>query len=172
MKRILIVDEEGSAGDSLIRALENASYTVTLAANCREVFRQLAAVPPDVVLLYINKSRLDVWKTHEFIKTVRPNQLVILFTTRQVEPTAMAIQGESDVQLKPLDQLLLLQTIEKVLAAPGSERKIQQSAAPGGPTHDSESQEAIREQRLRLLREALHKTTRQLNEASRNTALV
>lgn len=54
MKRILIVDEEASAGDSLIRALEDAGYTVTRATSRREVFRQLAAVPPDVVLLNLS----------------------------------------------------------------------------------------------------------------------
>jgi len=58
-KTVLVVDDSQAIIDALSGAFEDAGYTVATAMDGEEVFRKMASVNPDAILLDIYMPRLN-----------------------------------------------------------------------------------------------------------------
>ena len=58
-KTVLIVDDSQAIIDALSGAFEDAGYVIATAMDGEEVFRKMAAVAPDAIMLDIYMPRLN-----------------------------------------------------------------------------------------------------------------
>jgi len=118
MRRVLIVDDEIGARESLKMILKN-DYEVFLAKNAEEAFAQIKEHSPDVILLDILLPDLDGLKILERIKQNDPNIIVIMVTA--TKPMKMAPEakklGAYGCVIKPFDIGELRLIISRSLSA-------------------------------------------------------
>ena len=124
MRRVLIVDDEIGARESLKMILKN-DYEVFLAKNAEEAFSQIKEHFPDVILLDILLPDLDGLKVLERIKQHDPNIIVIMVTATKpmkTAPEAMKL-GAYDCVTKPFDIDELRLIISRSLSAKALEQE-------------------------------------------------
>ncbi|MGE3540043.1 MAG: sigma-54-dependent transcriptional regulator [Candidatus Tectimicrobiota bacterium] len=116
MQTILLVDDERNVHYSLQRALGQACRIVS-AYSGEEALRQVAAEPPQVVLLDNKLPGMSGLETLQRLKTLLPDMPVILLTaygSTETTITAMKL-GAYDYLLKPVDIGTLKGLLSKVL---------------------------------------------------------
>jgi DNA-binding response OmpR family regulator len=103
------------------RVLASENYHVVFASTGREAAAQFLAGPPDLVLLDLNMPDKDGWEAWHLMRALHPLVPVIVITARSHQYED-AVQMKIDALMeKPLDLLLLLDTIRKLLAEPDEE---------------------------------------------------
>jgi DNA-binding NtrC family response regulator len=119
MQRILVVDDERNVHYSFRRALEG-SFEVLSAHDGEEALAQIAADPPDAVLLDIKLPRLGGLETLEQIRDTRPDLPVIVMTAYGTVDTAIrsTALAARDYLLKPVDVPTLKKLLAEVLRQP------------------------------------------------------
>jgi two-component system nitrogen regulation response regulator NtrX len=117
MKTILVVDDEKSVRDSLKMVLEFESYDVQFAENGQEALRQLAAAPPDLVLLDVKMAGMDGLEVLQRLREKRIDLPVIMISGHGTIETAVEATklGAFDFLPKPLDRDKLLVTVRNAL---------------------------------------------------------
>ncbi|HTN71278.1 MAG TPA: response regulator [Methylomirabilota bacterium] len=125
MRRILIVDDEIGARESLRMILKN-DYEVFLAKNAEEAFSQIKEHPPDAILLDIILPDLDGLKVLQRIKQNDPEMVVIMITaTRTVKTGVEAMKlGAYDYLTKPFDIVRLRLLISRSLSSKDLEKEV------------------------------------------------
>ena len=121
--RILLVDDETAITTNLTPFLERSGFTVSVAENGEQALQQVAATPPDVMVLDVLMPKLD---GREVLRRLRRsgNWLPIILLTQVGESVerAMALEeGADDYLNKPFDPYELLARLRAVLrrARPG-----------------------------------------------------
>lgn len=126
MHRVLVVDDEVGARESLRMILKN-EYEVFLAKNAEEAFLQIKEHDPDVVLLDIILPDLDGLKVLEIIKQNDPDAIVLMITATKTVKTAVEAMklGAYDYVTKPfeIDELRLI--ISRSLSTQALEKEVQ-----------------------------------------------
>jgi DNA-binding NtrC family response regulator len=124
MRRVLIVDDEIGARESLKMILKN-HYEVFLAKNAEEAFSQTKEHSPDVILLDIILPDLDGLKVLERIKQNDPNIIVIMVTATKPMKTAPEAKklGAYGCVTKPFDIDELRLIISRSLSAKALEQE-------------------------------------------------
>ena len=117
MKTILVVDDEKGVRDSLKMVLEFESYDVQFAENGQEALRQLAATPPDLVLLDVKMAGMDGLEVLQRLREKRMDLPVIMISGHGTIETAVEATklGAFDFLPKPLDRDKLLVTVRNAL---------------------------------------------------------
>jgi putative two-component system response regulator len=115
--RILIADDEPIIREVLYRKLIAAGFTCYKAVDGNDAMQQLGSYIIDLILLDINmpgKSGIDVLKQSQ---EKYPDVAVIMVTSMsEIETAINAMKlGASDYLIKPIDQKLLLMSIERAL---------------------------------------------------------
>ena len=125
MRRVLIVDDEIGARESLKMVLKN-DYEVFLAKNAAEAFSQIKEHSPEVVLLDIMLPDLDGLKVLERIKQNDPVVIVIMITATTTVKTAHKAKelGADGYVTKPFDIGQLRLTISRTLSDKGFKQEV------------------------------------------------
>jgi twitching motility two-component system response regulator PilG/twitching motility two-component system response regulator PilH len=119
-KTVLIVDDSQAIIDALTAAFEEAGYEVAAARDGEEVFRKMAAVSPQGVLLDIYMPKLNgadvcrLVKAHPHWKRTFLVLMSSRISDREVETYRRL--GADEVLRKPFDPAVALALVEGALA--------------------------------------------------------
>jgi twitching motility two-component system response regulator PilG len=122
-KRVLIVDDSSAVVDALAGALEDAGYEVGSAANGEEVFRRMAELDPEAVLLDVYMPRINGADVCRLVKAHphwRKTWLVIM-SARLSEAEAETFRriGADEILRKPFDPEVAVEAVARGIGAPG-----------------------------------------------------
>ncbi|GMV40051.1 MAG: hypothetical protein AMXMBFR64_17670 [Myxococcales bacterium] len=117
---ILIVDDERNIRVTLRDALEDAGYTVELAADGAAALAHVEGRPYDLILLDLKLPDLDGLDVLTRARAIRPDALVVVITahgTVDAAVTAMK-RGARDLLQKPFTPSQLRDVVSRALRAP------------------------------------------------------
>ncbi len=119
MARLLLVEDNSSIRDMLVRRLVRRGYEVVTAGDGEEACRLAAAQPPDLILMDMHLPVLDGWEATRRIKSAQDTKTLPIIAL-----TADAMQGDQDkamqagcdeYETKPIELPRLLGKIEALL---------------------------------------------------------
>lgn len=121
-KSVLIVDDSQAVLDALTSAFEDAGYDVASATDGEEVFRKMAAVNPDALLLDIYMPKLNGADVCRLVKA-HPHwkkTYLVLMSSRISERETDVYRriGADQVLRKPFDPEHAVALVERALAQP------------------------------------------------------
>ena len=101
--RILVVDDEPTTREAIVRGLILMDYRVDEAASGSQALDKLSALPYDLVLLDLRMPGMDGVEVMKRVQETRPGLLVIVLTAHaSLESAIVAVQsGAADYLLKP-----------------------------------------------------------------------
>ncbi len=112
--RVLVVDDDSSARETIAEFLKDEGYSVDMAASGEEAIRLAKAAPPDLITLDVLMPGMDGWavlsalKADKILKAVP----VIFVTVAEGEDLAYAL-GAADYVTKPIEWSHLKDVIGK-----------------------------------------------------------
>ena len=121
--RILVVDDDASVREMLVRVLAGEGYAVWAAADGAAALEMAAATDFDLVLLDLNLPGKSGWVTFEALTARHPLLTVIIVTARSNQLFTALGAGVGALLEKPLDFTKLLQTVGQLLAEPAESRR-------------------------------------------------
>ena len=121
MARILIVDDSPTEMSKMAKMLEKSGHEVLQATNGADGVALARQEKPDAVLMDIVMPGLNGFQaTRQLMKDPETSAIpVIVVTTKDQETDRVWAkrQGAADYITKPVDEVLLFQTLKRVLAA-------------------------------------------------------
>lgn len=120
-KTVLIVDDSQAVLDALGAAFEEAGYEVKSASDGEEVFRKMAAVDPDAVLLDIYMPKLNGADVCRLVKAHphwKKTYLVLMssrISDREIDMYRRI--GADEILKKPFDPAHAVALVTKAVAA-------------------------------------------------------
>jgi DNA-binding response OmpR family regulator len=120
-KKVLVVDDSPAMVDSLTGAFEDAGYDVGSAVDGEEVFRKMAALDPDALLLDIYMPKINGADVCRLIKAHphwKKTWLVII--SARISDSEMDMYrriGANDILKKPFDPQVAVQAVAKGIGA-------------------------------------------------------
>jgi DNA-binding response OmpR family regulator len=121
--RILVVDDDSSVREMLVRVLTGEGYPVWAAADGIAALELAAARDFDLVLLDLNLPGKSGWTTFEALTARDPLLAVIIVTARSNQLFTALGAGVGALLEKPLDFTKLLETISQLIAEPAQLRR-------------------------------------------------
>ena len=121
-KTVLVVDDSPALRDALTAAFEDEGWQVGTASDGEEVFRKLATLEPDVLLLDVYLPRLNgadvcrLVKSHPHWKKTFLVLMSARISDREVE--GYRALGADEVLRKPFDPSAAVAAARRALAAP------------------------------------------------------
>src|SRR5512138_2002438 len=118
-KTVLVVDDSQAIIDALSGAFEDAGFQVAVAADGEEVFRKMAQVSPDAVLLDIYMPRLNgadvcrLVKAHPHWKKMFLVLMSSRISDREIDMYRRI--GADEVLKKPFDPAHAVALVEKAI---------------------------------------------------------
>lgn len=120
-KRILVVEDEPTAGRMLVRLLSD-EYEVELAANGIEGLQKALAIPgPDLIITDVTMPGIDGVTMVERIRAVTPRKAPVIFLTARGAPQDVVRgihAGARHYMVKPVDITELEKRIKRALGVP------------------------------------------------------
>ena len=120
-KRILLADDSPQIRESLSKLLRKAGYHVTLVAHGGQALDWALEDEFDLLLLDLNMPGTDGWETLDHLACLKPALPVVVITAQSDQREWAESEGARALMEKPLDLLLLLQTIRDFTTASGIE---------------------------------------------------
>lgn len=127
MSRVLVVDDDAVIRNLLEVNLQLEGYEVSLAIDGADALTQVAAAPPDLILLDVMMPGMDGW---DVAKRLKDDEIaaaipVVLLTARAMRAdvqrgTDLGVEG---YVTKPFDPDELLAVIDRLLGAGAGERR-------------------------------------------------
>ena len=120
MSRILVMDDDLLALESLESYLKQADYDVVTASSAREALERAREAPCHAALLDMKMPEMDGFQVAAMLRQLQPDLRVVIFTGyASLETEARAAQLDFYEYLPKSNWYdLLLPTIERVLAEP------------------------------------------------------
>ena len=126
MPRILLVEDQEMNRDMLSRRLKKRGYEVCIAVDGAEGVEKARSESPDLILMDMSLPVMDGWEATRTIKgdeATRAIPVVALTAHAMSTDREKALEAGCDAyETKPVELPRLLETIEKLLGAAGSER--------------------------------------------------
>jgi len=120
-KKVLIVDDSMAIVDALTTAFEEAGYEVGVAVDGEEVFRKLATMNPDALLLDIYMPKIngaDVCRLVKAHPTWKRVWLVIMSARIGASDMEMYRRiGANEILKKPFDPQVAVEAVAKGIGA-------------------------------------------------------
>jgi len=134
-KRILVVDDNRDAAESLVMILNFAGHDARAAYSAAEALESAQALTPEVILLDIGLPGMDGYQVASLIRARQiPTQIVAITGYGQAEDIRKAATAGIDAHLvKPVD----LRTLEATLAALSSKTPCDNVLTFGRRQHNS-----------------------------------
>jgi CheY-like chemotaxis protein len=127
VSRVLVVDDDAVIRNLLEVNLQLEGYEVSLAIDGADALTQVAAAPPDLILLDVMMPGMDGW---DVAKRLKDDEIaaaipVVLLTARAMRAdvqrgTDLGVEG---YVTKPFDPDELLAVIDRLLGAGARERR-------------------------------------------------
>jgi len=121
-KRILVADDDNSVRESLKKVLENAGYDVICVANGDDAEKQISIETIDLLILDLNLPGQDGWNVFGLASALKPLLPVIILTGLKEQSENAFLAGVAAFLEKPVDVLVLLNTVARLLAEPAQLR--------------------------------------------------
>jgi CheY-like chemotaxis protein len=120
-KTILVIDDNDDTLGLYQRYLQARGFTLRVARNGDEVRGHLAQGTPDLILLDVLMPQQDGWDILQRLKTMpeTANVPVVICSVLSQPHLALSL-GAAKVLQKPIDQAVLLQIVEELLAQEGT----------------------------------------------------
>ena len=119
-KTVLVVDDSPTVIDALSGPFEDAGYRVATAVDGEEVFRKMAAVDPDALLLDIYMPKLNGADVCRLVKAHphwKKTYLVLMSSRISDQEIDMYRRlGADEILRKPLDPSAVVALVAKALA--------------------------------------------------------
>ena len=131
-RRVLVVDDNRDAADTLSTLLRTLGVTVAVAYSGREALDAVATFAPDIVLLDIGMPDMDGYETSRRIRAQHANDTVLVALTGwgQDEDLRQSRAAGFDHHLvKPAD----IERLREILAESACGPPAQHRASPGQP---------------------------------------
>lgn len=128
-KQILLVDDDPAIRQILLRLLAEEGYGVKTAPNGLAALEMIESTI-DLVLLDLNMPVKDGWETFEEITHKYPWLPIILITARPNQFFPALASGVGALLEKPLDFVVLFDTIHTLLAEPAEVRLARMTGRP------------------------------------------
>lgn len=116
LKRILVADDDAMVRASLTDVLESEGYVVDEAHNGIATVTRAIEYSPDLILLDLNMPHWDGWTAFSQLDRVTPLLPVIIITARPNQYEKAVRLGVDAFMEKPLDFVVLLRAIARLLA--------------------------------------------------------
>ncbi len=118
-KTVLVVDDSVALLDALTAAFEEAGYDVATAVDGEEVFRKLATVDPDALLLDIYMPKINGAEVCRLVKS-HPHwkkTFLVLMSARVSEQEMETYKriGANEILRKPFDPEVAVQVVAKAV---------------------------------------------------------
>jgi len=109
-EHILLVDSSKPSAESLSHSLTDKGYSVAIARSAKSAFRQVRAIPPDLIVIDVTSARLDGKRICGILyqRTYAP---ILAVTPPKVE----TMEGANDCLPKPVTARKLLVRVKKLL---------------------------------------------------------
>ena len=120
--KVLVIDDDAAIRESVNQILEREGYEVLLAADGQEAVSRCDPQQIDLLLLDINLPVRHGWDAFEEITARNPSMPVIVITGDYGQYVTAKAAGASAFIEKPIDPVLLLQTIQELLVEPKEKR--------------------------------------------------
>jgi CheY-like chemotaxis protein len=127
VSRVLVVDDDAVIRNLLEVNLQLEGYEVSLAIDGGDALTQVAAAPPDLILLDVMMPGMDGWDVAKRLKNdeIAAAIPVVLLTARAMRAdvqrgTDLGVEG---YVTKPFDPDELLAVIDRLLGAGARERR-------------------------------------------------
>ncbi len=117
-KRLLVVDDDPSVREMLVRVLRIDGYPAWSAADAKQALAITATMPIDLVLLDLGLPGKDGWETFDALRHENPRLAVIIITARANQRVIAEAAGVGALLEKPLDFPELLRTVGRLLGEP------------------------------------------------------
>ncbi len=121
-KRVLIVDDSSALLDSLTAAFEDAGYEVGSAVDGEEVFRKMATLDPDALLLDIYMPKINgadvcrLVKAHPHWKKTFLVLMSARISDREVDMYRRI--GANEIMRKPFEASVAVEMVRKAIGSP------------------------------------------------------
>jgi DNA-binding response OmpR family regulator len=115
--KLLVVDDEATIRNFLVRVLERAGYEVHGAADGREALSMMENTPFDLLLTDIKMGHMDGVELLKVAHENYPDMTVILFTGHATVPSAVEAlrKGAFDYLLKPVENEEIVRVVAEGL---------------------------------------------------------
>jgi two-component system OmpR family response regulator len=129
-RRVLVVDDDPSVREMLIRVLVGEGYLAAAAADGAEALKIAAAAKVDLVLLDLNMPVKSGWDTFERLTAENPWIPIIIITARPNQLFTALGSGVGALLEKPLDFPKLLHTINALFTETAESRLARMAGKP------------------------------------------
>jgi DNA-binding response OmpR family regulator len=116
--KILVVDDEGSIREALIKVLKEEDYEVVSAEKGLEAIERLESEKIDLLLLDLGLPAKDGRDIMIWLAQINPILPVIIITGRSNQRELAVKLGADALMDKPLDVPQLLQTVRELINTP------------------------------------------------------
>jgi two-component system copper resistance phosphate regulon response regulator CusR len=114
--RVLLVEHESEEAQQMARGLNEAGYTVEVAANGMAALRLVETTEYDLVILDVMLPGLNAWKLQQAIRLKGQTPVLFLTTPGGIEDRLRGLElHEDDYLLKPFDARVLVARVKKLL---------------------------------------------------------
>ena len=114
--RVLLVEHESEEAQRMAQGLNEASYTVEVAANGMAALRFVESTEYDLVILDVMLPGLNAWKLQQAIRLKGETPVLFLTTPGGIEDRLRGLElHEDDYLLKPFDAKALVARVRKLL---------------------------------------------------------
>ena len=117
-KRILLVEDEAKAAQSLQQQLQATGYEVTLAADGMNAWQHAQRQPPDLAVVDLMMPDMDGWRLIQRFKAderLKGVPVIVLSALVDVEGPPRGVEQGNYFLMKPVRFEVLHQTIEELL---------------------------------------------------------
>jgi CheY-like chemotaxis protein len=126
-KRVLVVDDDAAIRDSLHKVLEVADYDVVLVGNGQEAVDRCVSQRIDLMVLDLHLPGKRGWDAFEEVTRRNPCLPIIVLTGLANQYDFAVAAGVGALLEKPVDPVVLLQTVQELLAEPPEHRLLRLS---------------------------------------------
>jgi DNA-binding response OmpR family regulator len=140
-RRVLVVDDDPSVREMLIRVLVGEGYLAAAAADGAEALKIAAAAEVDLVLLDLNMPVKSGWDTFERLTAENPLVPVIIITARPHQYKEAVRLGVDAFMEKPLNISILVRAIKR-LTSEDENRHVRRITSPAFVTRLLDSADA------------------------------
>jgi len=114
--RVLLVEHETDEAQRMAQGLNEAGYTVEVAANGMAAQRFVESSEYDLVILDVMLPGLNAWKLQQAVRLKGATPLLFLTTPGGIEDRLRGLElHEDDYLLKPFEAKGLVMRVKKVL---------------------------------------------------------
>jgi len=114
--RVLLVEHESDEAQRMAQGLNEAGFTVEVAANGMAALRLVESMEYDLVILDVMLPGLNAWKLQQAIRLKGQTPMLFLTTPGGIEDRLRGLELHADdYLLKPFEAKALVARVRKVL---------------------------------------------------------